>query len=475
MGDFTVLICDDHGACQQSLERGAVQHDAEVLTERGPEPGAGGDIVNALGAAEATQRHRQIMGGADDSGVVHLRGELIEAAHRLRADAGVHRREDVEHDALAGEVLVGELSEISADEGEIRKAVAHLGQVAGGLDGFILKVGGCHALNRMRESTGVPRQVWRGRYNIAESRPVLGKTRGPREAVHRYGRQGNDTLSTNKERGEQALNQLEKELRSRDRKEKTGPLKTVVAAAAAIVVVVGGIWFAASQTGDDEEVVAEETTAESTPETPEFEPLAMERSEPLPETVSCTYEEAGEAANDATPPEQTEDISTTGTVTVDLSTNQGPIGMELDRSVAPCTVNAIEHLVDTGYYDNTECHRLTTSGIFVLQCGDPTGTGAGGPGFQFANEYPTDETEDSNPVIYPRGSLAMANSGPDTNGSQFFLNYDDSPLAPDYTYFGQISEEGLATLDSIAETGVEGGAGDGAPAEEVLIEDAELV
>lgn len=282
-------------------------------------------------------------------------------------------------------------------------------------------------------------------------------------------------MSTNKERGEQALNQLEKELRSRDRKEKTGPLKTVVAAAAAIVVVVGGIWFAASQTGDDEEVVAEETTADSTPETPELEPLAMERSEPLPETVSCTYEEAGEAANDATPPEQTEDISTTGTVTVDLTTNQGPIGMELDRSVAPCTVNAIEHLVDTGYYDNTECHRLTTSGIFVLQCGDPTGSGAGGPGFQFANEYPTDETEDSNPVIYPRGSLAMANSGPDTNGSQFFLNYEDSPLAPDYTYFGQISEEGLATLDSIAEAGVEGGAGDGAPAEDVLIEDAELV
>lgn len=284
-------------------------------------------------------------------------------------------------------------------------------------------------------------------------------------------------MSTNKERGEQALNQLEKELRSRDRKEKSGPLKTVVAAAAAIVVVVGGIWFAATQTGEDEEVVAEESTAESSPaETPEIEPLSMERDEPLAETVSCTYESAGEAANDATPPEQTEDIPTIGTATVSLTTNQGPIDMELDRSTAPCTVNAIEHLVDTDYYDDTECHRLTTSGIFVLQCGDPTGTGSGGPGFQFANEYPTDETEDTTaPVIYPRGSLAMANAGADTNGSQFFLNYEDSPLAPDYTYFGQISEEGLATLDSIAEAGVEGGAADGAPAEEVLIENAELV
>ena len=68
----------------------------------------------------------------------------------------------------------------------------------------------------------------------------------------------------------------------------------------------------------------------------------------------------------------------------------------------------------------------------------------------------------------------MANAGPDTNGSQFFLNYDDSPLQPNYTYFGQISEEGLATLDSIAETGVQGGMGDGAPAEEVRIESADV-
>ena len=120
-------------------------------------------------------------------------------------------------------------------------------------------------------------------------------------------------------------------------------------------------------------------------------------------------------------------------------------------------------------------HRcLTTSGIHVLQCGDPSGSGAGGPGFQFANEYPTDELDGpaTSPVIYPRGSIAMANAGPDTNGSQFFLNYEDSPLAPDYTYFGQISEEGMATLDKVAEAGAEGGAADGAPAEEVRIETA---
>jgi len=282
-------------------------------------------------------------------------------------------------------------------------------------------------------------------------------------------------VTSNKKRGEDALAQLDRELKSRDRAEKSKPIKVALAAAVAIVVIVAGIWFLATRSSDEEITASDETTEATTPETPEMEPLAMTRAQPLPETVTCEYPEAGEASRDAgTPP--TENIPTTGTLNVTLATNQGEIGMELDRTTAPCTVNAIEHLVDNGYYDDTVCHRLTTSGIFVLQCGDPSGAGSGGPGFQFANEYPTDELEGeaTSPVIYPRGSIAMANAGADTNGSQFFLNYEDSPLAPNYTYFGQISEEGLATLDGIAETGVEGGAGDGAPAEEVRIETASL-
>ena len=117
---------------------------------------------------------------------------------------------------------------------------------------------------------------------------------------------------------------------------------------------------------------------------------------------------------------------------------------------------------------------MTSEGIHVLQCGDPSGSGSGGPGFKFPNEYPTDEVggNATQPVNYKRGTIAMANSGPDTNGSQFFLNYGDSPLAPQYTYFGQINEAGLATLDSIAGKGIKDGAGDGAPAEEVKIESA---
>ena len=190
--------------------------------------------------------------------------------------------------------------------------------------------------------------------------------------------------------------------------------------------------------------------------------------------MQCEYNESGEAANDATVPNG-DDISTEGTVTVNFTTNQGEIPMELDRALAPCTVNAITDLVDQGYYNDTICHRMTTGGLAVLQCGDPTGSGSGGPGFQFANEYPTDEMDDTNvQTIYPRGSIAMANAGADTNGSQFFLNYADSTLAPNYTYFGNVTEEGLATLDGIAEKGVEGGAADGAPAEEVRIESASV-
>jgi peptidyl-prolyl cis-trans isomerase B (cyclophilin B) len=156
-------------------------------------------------------------------------------------------------------------------------------------------------------------------------------------------------------------------------------------------------------------------------------------------------------------------------VSVSMSTDQGNIGLLLNNAEAPCTVNNFASLAQKGFFNDTNCHRLTTaSSLSVLQCGDPTGTGGGGPGYAFANEYPTNQYPKGdpalqNPVLYPRGTLAMANAGPGTNGSQFFMVYKDSQLPPNYTVFGTIDATGLATLDKIAAAGVAGGAEDGQP------------
>jgi len=115
----------------------------------------------------------------------------------------------------------------------------------------------------------------------------------------------------------------------------------------------------------------------------------------------------------------------------------------------------------------------------VLQCGDPTGQGTGGPGYQFDNEYPTNQFQPDDPalqepVVYPRGTLAMANAGPGTNGSQFFLVYKDSHLPPNYTVFGTIDQTGLATLDKIAAAGTADGSQDGKPKDDVQVKSIQL-
>ena len=171
---------------------------------------------------------------------------------------------------------------------------------------------------------------------------------------------------------------------------------------------------------------------------------------------SCTYTKSGTAAKkvDGVPP--TTGVLTTGTENVTFKTNQGDLAFSLLTAKAPCTVNSFVFLAQQGYFDSTKCHRLTTSGIFVLQCGDPTGTGTGGPGYQFADENLKGAT-------YPKGTIAMANSGTATNGSQFFLVYKDTQLPPSYTPFGTVTS-GLDVLAKVAAKGVKGGGGDGEPA-----------
>ena len=181
--------------------------------------------------------------------------------------------------------------------------------------------------------------------------------------------------------------------------------------------------------------------------------------------AACTYTDAGAASREVDKPAET--AAYDGTVEATLLTNQGDIGLTLDAASAPCTVSSFTSLASQSYFDDTPCHRLTTAGIFVLQCGDPTGTGSGGPGYSFADELSGAET-------YPAGTLAMANSGPNTNGSQFFLVYDDSPLPAAYTAFGEVDPDGLEILRGIAEAGAEGGSPDGPPAEAVTLDFVEI-
>ena len=150
-----------------------------------------------------------------------------------------------------------------------------------------------------------------------------------------------------------------------------------------------------------------------------------------------------------------------------LKTNHGDIGLTLVAQKAPCTVQSFAHLVKHKFYDRTICHRLTAyPTLKVLQCGDPSGTGSGGPGYSYKDELPTDlppVPDRPGRVFYGRGILAMANAGPDTNGSQFFLVYAESILRPNYTVFGYIDAQGLATLDAIAAGGIEPTPEDPAP------------
>ncbi|HEY5847316.1 MAG TPA: peptidylprolyl isomerase [Microlunatus sp.] len=128
----------------------------------------------------------------------------------------------------------------------------------------------------------------------------------------------------------------------------------------------------------------------------------------------------------------------------------GAVRIALDRVGAPCTVNSFVSLVEQGFYAKTRCHRLVDSGIFVLQCGDPTGSGTGGPGYTFPDEL--DGTEK-----YSGGVVAMANGGPNTNGSQFFFVYQDSAtLEPKYTVFGKVDAASQRVVATMAEEGQDG-------------------
>jgi peptidyl-prolyl cis-trans isomerase B (cyclophilin B) len=192
--------------------------------------------------------------------------------------------------------------------------------------------------------------------------------------------------------------------------------------------------------------------------------------EPRSTSGPCHYAEtevtlAAHETFDVGLPPDPDPTPATGTVPVTLRTSVGDVVVTLDRAAAPCAVQSFTYLAGKGFFDDTTCHRLTTAGIYVLQCGDPTATGMGGPTYQFGDE-------NLDRASYGDGVVAMANAGPGTNGSQFFVVYRDSSsaLQKNYTVIGRVTS-GLDALRAVGGAGADdaNGPGDGHPRTPVVI------
>jgi peptidyl-prolyl cis-trans isomerase B (cyclophilin B) len=274
-------------------------------------------------------------------------------------------------------------------------------------------------------------------------------------------------VTSNRDRDRAAARaRLEREMAVRaDAAHKRRRTQTIVASAAAAVVVIGAVvWIAVATSGDESDptVAASASpsgTGSAAPTTCEYKSVSEPPSpggsaQPLPPGAK----EVGKPSPD---------VPRTGKQTMTLATSQGVIKIEMDLSKVPCTAGSFAYLAGKKFFDNTKCHRLVPD-IGALQCGDPVGDGTGGPTYRFGDEnLPINRRP-----AYPEGVVAMANAGPDTNGSQFFFVYKDSPLQGQYTLIGKITE-GLDIIKKIGEGGHDGAydpnPGGGHPKTEVVL------
>jgi peptidyl-prolyl cis-trans isomerase B (cyclophilin B) len=254
-------------------------------------------------------------------------------------------------------------------------------------------------------------------------------------------------VPSNEQRRQAAKRKLERQMQRREKQAKQRRVITIGATIVVVVAVVVGIFYF-TRDSDSSAAPRQQDQQQPKVDIPTEPAPVPERPTPLADPVSCQYRPDGEPSKPVQPPADGE-VSSKGTVQATIATNQGDIPLTLDRSLAPCTVNSFISLAEQSFYDGTSCHRLGTEGLQMLQCGDPTGKGSGGPGYAFDDEtFPE--------LNYGRGILAMANSGPNTNGSQFFMVFGQAPLPPNYTVFGTISEDGLKVIDDIARAGTDG-------------------
>jgi peptidyl-prolyl cis-trans isomerase B (cyclophilin B) len=253
----------------------------------------------------------------------------------------------------------------------------------------------------------------------------------------------------------------------RTQRARRGRTSTIIGVACVAVAGLGvGTYFLVSGGGKSASAASATPAATSS-----VSASAAASPSPVPTTAAqaagpathCAYTTSPPAARSVGVPPAKPDVTAKYQATI--VTNRGTVVIDLLNAKAACTVNSFVYLAGKSYFSNTTCHRLTTSGIYVLQCGDPTGTGSGGPGYKFADENLAG-------AIYTAGTLAMANAGPGTNGSQFFLVYRNSlALHPNYTPFGTVVK-GLGIIQNVAKAGTDNaqGPGDGHPKEKVVIQ-----
>ncbi|MGV9858491.1 peptidylprolyl isomerase [Gordonia sp. NPDC003425] len=284
-------------------------------------------------------------------------------------------------------------------------------------------------------------------------------------------------MTTNEERREAAKRKLEERLeRERQERRRRRIIITSVSTVLVVAVVATVTTIVVKKILDDREAARwTSCTYENQPD--RLKPIPTDPPQGVPANQVDEYRKYAAEMNKMiaegipkkrTAPKPGDRQLKSGDVSATFDTTQGTIPVTLTRASAPCNTGAVISLIQDKFYNDSPCHRMTTSDTLkVLQCGDPTGTGASGPGWSSPDEPPTNLKPAGQPnpmtgqqaVIYPRGTIAIANSNQggqssNTGSSQFFLVIQDSQLSPDYSVVGKVDPEGLKVLDKVAAGGV---------------------
>ncbi len=258
---------------------------------------------------------------------------------------------------------------------------------------------------------------------------------------------------------EVARAKYERQQARRRQQERARRRNMLIAGGVGAVIVVVGIVIAVMPESD--------TTANPSPSAPASRPPAPV---PTPSGISCSSVDSGDKTEKYQNPD---DMRLKPGSAMTLDTNCGSVTFSLDVAKAPKSSNALAFLADKGWYNNGNCPRLAVEGIFVVQCGAGKSDGSGSPGFTIVDENKP-KAGPGGAASYPRGTVAMANRGPNTASSQFFIVYKDTVLAPDYTIVGQVTS-GLEVIEYVASQGVSGDSqnpSDGPPAQPLVIKTA---